>query len=167
MFGQRTGRRKVFLYNTNCNFFAIIRLFLSFVPQSGEEEAGGQRVRRWNNREPLPRRATRAPEQILIDGESFVSPLIASPLFWPPYTIDRLLSLQSMSSRSSGSDGNGHFISGKTDPRCRCRFTNGPCAGGNGMNGTCYTEQECESRGGTNGGACASGFGICCLSAKS
>ncbi len=73
-----------------------------------------------------------------------------------------------MSSRSSGSDGNDlFFFERQTQGTCRCRFTNGPCAGGNGMNGTCYTEQECESRGGTNGGACASGFGICCLSAKS
>ena len=43
------------------------------------------------------------------------------------------------------------------------RFQNGPCAGGNNMNGTCYTEAECESRGGTNGGTCASGFGVCCI----
>ncbi len=43
------------------------------------------------------------------------------------------------------------------------RFPNGPCAGGNNMIGTCYTEAECESRGGTNGGTCASGFGVCCV----
>ncbi len=45
-----------------------------------------------------------------------------------------------------------------------CRFANDACGGTNNMNGTCYTEAECSSRGGTNGGTCASGFGVCCLS---
>ncbi len=31
-------------------------------------------------------------------------------------------------------------------------------------NGTCFTEAECSSRGGTNAGSCASGFGVCCVS---
>ncbi len=44
------------------------------------------------------------------------------------------------------------------------RFTNGPCQGGGNQNGTCYTEQECSSKGGNNGGSCASGFGVCCIS---
>ena len=44
------------------------------------------------------------------------------------------------------------------------RFANGPCSGANGMNGTCYTEQECDGRGGANSGTCAAGFGVCCLS---
>ena len=43
------------------------------------------------------------------------------------------------------------------------RFNNGPCSGDNNLNGTCYTEQECSSRGGVNGGSCAAGFGICCI----
>lgn len=29
-------------------------------------------------------------------------------------------------------------------------------------NGTCYTRQECESKGGTIGSECAEGFGVCC-----
>merc|ERR1711944_7114 len=29
-------------------------------------------------------------------------------------------------------------------------------------NGTCYTAEECSNKGGTNGGSCASGFGVCC-----
>ncbi len=44
------------------------------------------------------------------------------------------------------------------------RFANGPCQGSGNQNGTCFTEQECESRGGTNAGSCASGFGVCCIS---
>ena len=44
------------------------------------------------------------------------------------------------------------------------RFPNDICPGTSGMNGTCYTQEECSDRGGTNGGACASGFGVCCLS---
>ncbi len=43
------------------------------------------------------------------------------------------------------------------------RFPNDPCPGNAGKNGTCYTNDECESRGGLNGGVCASGFGICCI----
>ena len=44
-----------------------------------------------------------------------------------------------------------------------CRFANGPCDSGT-RNGTCYTEAECDSRGGSNSGACAAGFGVCCIS---
>ncbi len=47
------------------------------------------------------------------------------------------------------------------------RFPNDICPGASGMNGTCYTQEECSARGGTNGGACASGFGICCQSMNS
>ncbi len=43
------------------------------------------------------------------------------------------------------------------------RFPNGPCAGADSLNGTCFTEAECSGRGGQNGGACASGFGVCCI----
>lgn len=41
-------------------------------------------------------------------------------------------------------------------------FPNDPCAGTN-RNGTCYTEAECSSRGGTKSGTCASGYGVCCI----
>eukprot|EP00096_Caligus_rogercresseyi_P007893 TRINITY_DN26032_c0_g1_i1.p1 TRINITY_DN26032_c0_g1~~TRINITY_DN26032_c0_g1_i1.p1 ORF type:complete len:403 (+),score=38.83 TRINITY_DN26032_c0_g1_i1:23-1210(+) len=41
------------------------------------------------------------------------------------------------------------------------RFRNDGCNGGS-KNGICYTSAECATRGGTNGGACASGFGVCC-----
>ncbi len=44
------------------------------------------------------------------------------------------------------------------------RFQNSICPGANGVNGTCYTQEECSDRGGTNGGSCASGFGVCCQS---
>jgi len=43
------------------------------------------------------------------------------------------------------------------------RFPNDPCAVTAGSkNGTCYTAEECSSKGGTNAGSCASGFGVCC-----
>ena len=37
------------------------------------------------------------------------------------------------------------------------RFPNDPCQGNSGTarNGTCYTENECSSKGGSNAGACA------------
>jgi len=41
------------------------------------------------------------------------------------------------------------------------RFANDPCISST-RNGTCYTSEECESRGGTNAGSCASGYGVCC-----
>ena len=43
-----------------------------------------------------------------------------------------------------------------------CRFNNGPCGGASNINGTCYTASECEAKGGTNAGACAAGYGVCC-----
>merc|ERR1719273_2324791 len=41
------------------------------------------------------------------------------------------------------------------------RFPNDLCTGSS-RNGTCYTSEECSSKGGTNDGSCASGFGVCC-----
>ena len=31
------------------------------------------------------------------------------------------------------------------------------------QNGTCYTEDECDSRGGSASGSCAEGYGVCCV----
>jgi len=42
------------------------------------------------------------------------------------------------------------------------KFKNDLCGATQGRNGTCYTETECKDRGGTNTGACAEGFGVCC-----
>lgn len=43
------------------------------------------------------------------------------------------------------------------------RFPNDGCiVSGGTKNGTCYTTEECSSKGGVNGGSCASGFGVCC-----
>jgi len=42
------------------------------------------------------------------------------------------------------------------------RFPNDVCAGAT-RNGTCFTAEECSSKGGTNDGSCASGFGVCCI----
>jgi len=42
------------------------------------------------------------------------------------------------------------------------RFPNDPCAGSS-KNGTCYTEAECDNKGGKNSGSCAQGFGVCCV----
>ncbi len=42
------------------------------------------------------------------------------------------------------------------------RFKNDPCTGSS-RNGTCYTSEECNSRGGASAGTCAQGFGVCCV----
>lgn len=42
------------------------------------------------------------------------------------------------------------------------RFPNDPCVGQASKNGTCYTADECTSKGGTNSGTCAQGYGVCC-----
>ena len=41
------------------------------------------------------------------------------------------------------------------------RFPNNVCSGGS-LNGTCYSAEECTSRGGVNDGSCAGGYGVCC-----
>jgi len=42
------------------------------------------------------------------------------------------------------------------------KFENAPCVGSSSRNGTCFTTAECENAGGTEGGSCADGFGVCC-----
>jgi len=42
------------------------------------------------------------------------------------------------------------------------RFSNTPCIGSVGRNGTCYTDKECRQRKGLGIGTCAGGFGVCC-----
>ncbi|XP_059098058.1 uncharacterized protein LOC131892271 isoform X2 [Tigriopus californicus] len=42
------------------------------------------------------------------------------------------------------------------------RFANDPCIGQGSKEGTCYTSDECTTRGGINSGTCAQGYGICC-----
>merc|ERR1712001_659143 len=46
------------------------------------------------------------------------------------------------------------------------KFPNDICKGSS-YNGTCYTSEECNSKGGKNDGSCASGFGVCCTFALS
>ena len=43
------------------------------------------------------------------------------------------------------------------------KFPNDACAANNGFNGTCFTAEECTTKGGTASGTCASSFGVCCL----
>jgi len=43
------------------------------------------------------------------------------------------------------------------------RFSNNACVGAGGLNGTCYTEQECSERNGAPTSSCAGGFGVCCI----
>merc|ERR1711962_765298 len=44
------------------------------------------------------------------------------------------------------------------------KFPNTVCASTtSGRNGTCYTQSECTSKGGTASGTCASSFGVCCI----
>jgi len=48
------------------------------------------------------------------------------------------------------------------------KFPNTVCSSStNGRNGTCYTQSECTSKGGSASGACASSFGVCCVFEKS
>jgi len=42
-------------------------------------------------------------------------------------------------------------------------FPNTFCSHPSGLSGTCYSPSDCRERGGTPGGVCASGFGVCCL----
>ena len=42
------------------------------------------------------------------------------------------------------------------------RFTNSVCYNGDSLNGTCYSAEECVSKGGTKGDSCAGGYGTCC-----
>ena len=43
------------------------------------------------------------------------------------------------------------------------KFPNDACAANNGFNGTCFTAEECTTKGGTASGTCASSFGVCCV----
>ena len=42
------------------------------------------------------------------------------------------------------------------------KFENGVCNGTDNKYGTCYTEDECEDKGGKASGSCAEGYGVCC-----
>jgi len=42
-------------------------------------------------------------------------------------------------------------------------FPNEYCEGDNSKNGTCYTKEECEDKGGVSSGSCAEGYGVCCV----
>eukprot|EP00095_Tigriopus_kingsejongensis_P004815 maker-scaffold1608_size33912-snap-gene-0.9 protein:Tk04815 transcript:maker-scaffold1608_size33912-snap-gene-0.9-mRNA-1 annotation:"hypothetical protein KGM_18655" len=42
------------------------------------------------------------------------------------------------------------------------RFPNEACNGTGNVVGTCYTDQECQTRNGMAMGACANGYGVCC-----
>ena len=44
------------------------------------------------------------------------------------------------------------------------QFANSACnATDDSRTGVCYTSSECEAKGGTSGGVCAAGFGVCCI----
>jgi len=44
------------------------------------------------------------------------------------------------------------------------KFPNAVCQSNSAsMNGTCYTQEECDSREGTASGSCAEGYGVCCI----
>ncbi|XP_059099771.1 uncharacterized protein LOC131893679 isoform X2 [Tigriopus californicus] len=43
------------------------------------------------------------------------------------------------------------------------QFQNGPCNTTGVQSGTCYTQSECDNRGGRGAGTCAGGFGVCCI----
>lgn len=58
---------------------------------------------------------------------------------------------------SEGSDKKGKILNFFTV----VRFPNSVCAADT-LNGTCYSAEECSSRGGTQSGTCAGGYGVCC-----
>merc|ERR1719384_1913761 len=43
------------------------------------------------------------------------------------------------------------------------KFPNIECHSASTTNGTCYTKEECDNKGGTASGTCAKGYGVCCL----
>lgn len=45
------------------------------------------------------------------------------------------------------------------------KFKNSPCQATSSaqLQGTCFTETECKSKGGSKDGNCAAGFGVCCI----
>jgi hypothetical protein len=43
------------------------------------------------------------------------------------------------------------------------QFQNTGCTASSTRNGTCYTNDQCKTKGGTPSGSCASGYGVCCL----
>merc|ERR1719431_2204937 len=48
------------------------------------------------------------------------------------------------------------------------KFPNTACSSATtGRNGTCYTTSECQAKGGSSSGSCASSFGVCCVFEKS
>lgn len=48
------------------------------------------------------------------------------------------------------------------------KFPNDVCTSAtSGRNGTCYTSSECNTKGGSSSGSCASSFGVCCIFEKS
>merc|ERR1712241_661157 len=48
------------------------------------------------------------------------------------------------------------------------KFPNEVCVSStSGRNGTCYTNSECDAKGGVSSGSCASSFGVCCVFEKS
>jgi len=47
------------------------------------------------------------------------------------------------------------------------KFNNDPCDSNETKNGTCYTEAECENKGGKASGSCAEGYGVCCVFTQS
>jgi len=42
-------------------------------------------------------------------------------------------------------------------------FPNDVCNSASGLNGTCFTSSECETKGGSSSGTCAQSFGVCCV----
>jgi len=42
------------------------------------------------------------------------------------------------------------------------KFENDVCTTGSNRNGTCFSSQECEDKGGEKDGDCAQGYGVCC-----
>ncbi|XP_023322162.1 uncharacterized protein LOC111696693 [Eurytemora carolleeae] len=65
---------------------------------------------------------------------------------------------RSMLLKNGGRDRSSRFLSLFTV----IRFKNEICLTSEATNGTCYTQTDCEEKGGEPQGPCASGFGVCC-----
>merc|ERR1712172_167385 len=73
------------------------------------------------------------------------------------------LSLETTESREGASLEATETREGKVLPVFQVvKFPNAVCAGAS-RNGTCYTAEECSTKGGSSDGSCASGFGVCCV----
>ena len=57
-----------------------------------------------------------------------------------------------------------HYLVGQALQLMKSNRQNTVCTADSGLDGVCYTTEECEDRSGTSSGTCAEGYGVCCTS---